>query len=79
VVGSGVAAPAPGGPALLSLETDIASELGVKLGDEIVWNVGGVDVSSRVANLREVDWSRFDTNFFAVFQTGALESAPRCS
>ena len=32
---------------------------------------------SRVANLRDVDWSRFATNFFAVFQSGALESAPQ--
>jgi putative ABC transport system permease protein len=30
-----------------------------------------------VANLREVDWGRFDTNFFAVFQSGVLESAPQ--
>jgi len=75
--GPGIGAPAPGAPALLSLETDIARELGVKLGDEIVWNVGGADVRTRVANLREVDWSRFDTNFFAVFQSGALESAPQ--
>ncbi|HEU5217020.1 MAG TPA: FtsX-like permease family protein, partial [Gemmatimonadales bacterium] len=70
-------APAPGTPALLSLDSDIAGELGVKVGDEIVWNVAGADVVTRVANLREVDWSRFDTNFFAVFQTGALESAPQ--
>jgi putative ABC transport system permease protein len=75
--GPGVPPPSPGAPALLSLETDIASDLGVKLGDEIIWNVGGIDVSSRVASLREVDWSRFDTNFFAVFQSGALESAPQ--
>ncbi|HEV8197621.1 MAG TPA: FtsX-like permease family protein [Gemmatimonadales bacterium] len=75
--GPGVARPAPGQPALVSLDSDIASELAVKLGDEIVWNVGGAEVRSRVANLREIDWSRFDTNFFAVFQTGVLESAPQ--
>ncbi len=75
--GPATPAPAPGAPALLSLDSEIAGELGVKLGDEIVWNVGGVDVRSRVANLRDVDWSRFNTNFFAVFQSGALEAAPQ--
>ena len=75
--GPGVKAPVPGAPALLSLDSDIAMELGVKLGDRIVWSVGGVDVPSSVANLRDVDWSRFDTNFFAVFQSGALEAAPQ--
>ncbi len=75
--GPGAKPPAPGQPALLSLDSDIAGELGVKLGDDIVWNVGGVEVPSRVANLRDVDWSRFETNFFAVFQSGALESAPQ--
>lgn len=75
--GPGTRPPEPGSPALLSLDSEIAGDLGVKLGDEIVWNVGGVEVASRVANLREIDWSRFDTNFFAVFQSGALESAPQ--
>jgi putative ABC transport system permease protein len=67
----------PGAPALLSLETEIAGDLGVELGDEIVWDVHGAEVRTRLANLREVDWNRFDTNFFAVFQSGALESAPQ--
>lgn len=69
--------PAAGKPALLSLETDIAEEMGIKLGDEMVWDVHGAEVRTRLANLREVDWNRFNTNFFAVFQSGALESAPQ--
>lgn len=69
--------PAAGSPALLSLETDIAQELGIKLGDEMVWDVHGAEVRTKLVNLREVDWNRFNTNFFAVFQSGALESAPQ--
>ncbi|NOT08873.1 MAG: FtsX-like permease family protein [Gemmatimonadales bacterium] len=64
-------------PYLVSLETGIADELGVKLGDEIVWDVQGAEIRTRVANLREVDWGRFETNFFAVFQGGVLEGAPQ--
>ena len=29
-----------------------------------------------IASLREVDWKRFQTNFFVVFPAGVLESAP---
>jgi putative ABC transport system permease protein len=75
--GPGTSTPAPGAPALLSLEDGIASELGVTVGDEIVWDVQGAEVRTTVANLREVDWRRFETNFFAVFQPGVLETAPQ--
>jgi putative ABC transport system permease protein len=61
----------------VSLEEEIAAELGVTVGDEIVWDVQGVPVTSRVANLRVVDWARFEPNFFAVFRSGGLERAPQ--
>ncbi|HET7600632.1 MAG TPA: FtsX-like permease family protein [Gemmatimonadales bacterium] len=66
-----------GSPAPISVETDVARELGVRVGDEIVWDVQGVPVPSRVASLREVEWARFEPNFFVVFAPGALEGAPR--
>ena len=69
--------PPKGAPALVSLEADIALDLGVTLDDEIVWDVQGAEIKSRVASLREVDWGRFETNFFAVFQPGVLEQAPQ--
>jgi putative ABC transport system permease protein len=75
--GPGVRPPAEGEPAELSLETDIAQELGVALGDEIVWDVSGAEVKTRLTSLRTVDWGRFETNFFAVFQSGVLEQAPQ--
>jgi putative ABC transport system permease protein len=67
----------PRTPAEVSLELDIARELGAQIGDTIVWDVQGVDVPSRVTSIREVDWARFEPNFFAVFQGGALEQAPQ--
>jgi putative ABC transport system permease protein len=66
------------GPAgQISVEQDLARELGVKPGDVIVWDVQGVAVPSRVANVREVDWARFEPNFFVVFSPGTLDGAPR--
>ena len=52
-------------------------ELGVGVGDEIVWDVQGVTVPTRVASLREVDWARFEPNFFVVFPSGPLDAAPQ--
>jgi putative ABC transport system permease protein len=69
--------PDPGAPVELSLEVEVARELDVGLGDEIVWDVQGVSVTSRVTSLREVDWARFEPNFFAVFRPGALDRAPQ--
>ncbi len=60
----------------VSLDAGVAGELHVKLGDEITWNVQGVDIPTRVTSLRDVKWTRFEPNFFAVFPTRVLEDAP---
>jgi putative ABC transport system permease protein len=64
-------------PAGISVEQDVAKELGVAVGDEIVWDVQGIALPSRVTSIREVDWARFEPNFFVVFAPGALEKAPQ--
>jgi putative ABC transport system permease protein len=60
----------------VSLDAGVAGELRVKLGDEITWNVQGVDIPTRVTSFRDVKWTRFEPNFFAVFPTRVLEAAP---
>jgi putative ABC transport system permease protein len=64
-------------PVPVSLEVEIARDLGVGVGDAITWDVQGVSVESRVASLREVTWTRFEPNFFAVFPKGPLDGAPQ--
>ena len=62
----------------VSLERDLATEqLKVKVGDVITWDVQGVLVNTKVTSLREVDWGRFDPNFFAVFNPEAIRGAPK--
>jgi len=61
----------------LSLEKDVADELRVKLGDVITWNVQGVEIPARVTSFREVTWTRFEPNFFAVFASPLLRTAPK--
>ncbi|HEY7614239.1 MAG TPA: FtsX-like permease family protein [Gemmatimonadales bacterium] len=60
----------------VSVESGLAEEIGVGVGDEIVWDVQGIRVPTRVASLREVDWARFEPNFFVVFEPGSLQGAP---
>lgn len=66
-----------GPPYEVSLEREVAQSLRVGLGDTITWNVQGVEVATRVTSLREVNWQRFEFNFFAVFEPPALEPAPK--
>ncbi len=61
----------------VSIEEDVAGELGVGLGDSLVFNVQGVPVETYVSSIRKVNWRRVSTNFFVVFPTGVLETAPQ--
>lgn len=60
----------------VSMEQGISKELGVNLGDEVVFDVQGVPVKTRVASLRTVEWRRIQPNFFVVFPRGSLDDAP---
>jgi putative ABC transport system permease protein len=65
------------GPILVSLEQGIAQRLKVRLGDELVFDVQGLPVATRVGSLRKVEWERVQPNFFVVFPAGVLEDAPQ--
>ncbi len=60
----------------MSLSNDVADDLHVGLGDRITWDVQGQQVQTRVTALRDVDWARFEPNFFAVLSSAALQQAP---
>ncbi len=61
----------------VSIEQDLAADLGVTLGSRITWDVAGAEIESVVTSLREVDWARVQPNFFAVFPVGPLDQAPQ--
>jgi putative ABC transport system permease protein len=64
-------------PVPISVEAGLARELKLEVGDEVLWDVQGLTVASRVACLREVEWARFEPNFFVVFPEGPLADAPQ--
>jgi putative ABC transport system permease protein len=61
----------------VSLESGLADDLGVTLGDSITWDVQGVKVTTRVTSTRTVNFARFEPNFFVVFNPGKFERAPK--
>ncbi len=67
----------PEAPFEVSFERDLASDLGVVLGDTVTWNVQGVPVTTIVTSFRTVNWARFEANFFVVFAPEALRRAPQ--
>jgi putative ABC transport system permease protein len=64
------------GTPLVSIEEKTAKDLGLKLGDTIIVNVLGRNVTARIANLRAVDWESLGINFVLVFSPGTFAGAP---
>lgn len=65
-----------GGPPLVSIEKRIADGMGLKVGDEIVVNVLGRDITAHIGNMRTIDWQGLGINFVLVFSPGAFKGAP---
>jgi putative ABC transport system permease protein len=65
------------GPPLISLDAKAAEGLGIGVGDTLTVNLLGRDLTARIANLRDIDWSTLGINFVIVFAPGALEDAPQ--
>ena len=61
----------------VTVEEGIARDLKLKVGDVVSFDVQGVPVETVITGVRRVDWRRVQTNFFFLFPTGVLESAPQ--
>src|SRR4029079_5887468 len=64
------------GPPLVSFESKIAEGLGLKIGDPVVVNVLGRNMTATLANTRAVDWQSLGINFVLVYSPGAFRGAP---
>jgi putative ABC transport system permease protein len=60
----------------VSVEVDFARDLGVKMGDELSFDIAGEPLSATVTSFRTVEWDTFQPNFFMVFSAAALEGYP---
>ena len=64
------------GPPIISIAKEVARAFNIGVGDEITVNIFGSDITAKVANVREIDWSSFTMNFAITFAPGFLEKAP---
>ncbi|HYA38695.1 MAG TPA: FtsX-like permease family protein, partial [Candidatus Methylomirabilis sp.] len=60
----------------VSVEEKLATNLGIQIGDELTFNIGGDALRARVTSLRTVQWDSFHPNFYIIFQPGALAAYP---
>lgn len=60
-----------------SVEQRYAERLGLKLGDELVFDIQGVEVNAQIKSLRRVDWTTFSPNFFILLNPVLLKDAPK--
>lgn len=60
----------------ISLEEGIATTLGLKIGDLLRFDVGGVQNESRISSLRKVDWGSMRANFFAMYPVSKMTDVP---
>lgn len=71
---------APGAAAVMgeaSVEQKLAQTLGLKLGDVMRFDMGGLVVESKVTSLRKLEWGSMRANFFVIINPQAMENAPR--
>ena len=64
------------GDFLVSMESEVAEGIGVKIGDTITVNVLGKRFKATIANLRKVEWRSMAINFVLVFSPNTFEKAP---
>lgn len=64
------------GAARISVEAEAARHLGIDLGSKVTFDIQGVPIQGAVTSVRDVDWGSLSTNFFFIFEPGALDGAP---
>ena len=59
-----------------SVEEGIAETLGLKLGDALRFDIGGIPHEARITSLRKVDWTSMHANFFVMFPVSSMPDVP---
>jgi putative ABC transport system permease protein len=60
----------------MSVEEGLAKTLGLKLGDQLAFDIAGQPAQGRITSLRKVDWSSMRVNFFVLFEAAELPDLP---
>jgi len=63
------------GKPLVSISSEYADALHLKVGDQLTFDVAGETLNVQVASIRKIRWDSFRPNFFLVFPPGLLDGA----
>lgn len=66
----------PGAAGEISVEDGLAETLGLKLGDRLRFDIGGIASDARITSLRKVDWGSLHANFFVMYTVASLADVP---
>jgi putative ABC transport system permease protein len=66
----------PGATGEVSVEEGLAETLGLKLGDTLRFDIGGMQNEARITSLRKVDWGSMHANFFVMYTVASLADVP---
>jgi putative ABC transport system permease protein len=61
----------------ISVDKNYASRTGIKMGDEIIFDVQGRKLTTFVGSFRDVKYNQVSTNFLVLFPDKVLEQAPK--
>ena len=61
---------------VISIEEEMAREVGLSLGDEITFDIAGQLVTAEINSIRKVDWDSFEPNFYVIFNDQSLIDMP---
>ncbi len=73
--GSWQATSGPGAQGL-SVDTGIATTLGLKMGDKLSFDIAGSTVTAPITSLRKIDWGSMRVNFFVLMPRAMLARQP---
>lgn len=57
----------------LSIEESLLEEIGLELGDELTYSIGGSSLTVEITSVRNVQWDSFQPNFFMTVNPGVIE------
>lgn len=60
----------------VSVESELAQRLKLKLGDQLTFTVAGSEYQAQIRSLRTVKWDSFQPNFYMIFEPGTLQDVP---
>jgi putative ABC transport system permease protein len=63
-------------PGAISVEEYMANTLGVKLGDVLRFDIGGMQNEAKITSVRKVDWGSMRANFYVIYPVKTLPDVP---